>query len=562
MAQFRTSADIQNEVLQKAGEPTNGNSPFETIAMTYLNKVHHAVIGGGSIFNVDVDEPWVWARAKHPIVLELQPAFTTGSITATNGSTSITFSSAPTSSLEGWYLQVNGKPTVYRLRQHTASATAAELDSSFVNDSGSYGFRVFKLDYEVSPAYVYVDSYSDRIEFKGTASSTFTASLTHGSYSPASLVAHVTAQMSALSTVSWTGAYDSIASSYALTASVSSVLYGASGATVKRSALPILGFNVIDQTATSFTSTYTPHAVARLIEPMKIFSSEVSTPFIYSTDPIKLQEDYPMATVEERVPERFCRISEDNGGKITVRFSSYPADLTKVVIDWIPMPADLQDNAASVPLLPRGDMDVLIHGAAAFIAFDKEDTKFDLFMKLTDAGLQAMQKKNRALLRRTGEYFGQIIPRSDYTQQNRILRYGYTVSGSVNTTVDSVQTFTNVTMSYTGFQTAATASAVLARNLAADRTLLSLIIKHTESFAGAGISAVIADIGIASDPTKFVNGFDVLQATASSAQDSAIALYYPGAETPINVRITATGANLTALSAGRLVVSFQEAVIP
>lgn len=562
MSQFRTTADIQNEVLQKAGEPTNGNSPFETIAMTYINKVHQAIIGGGSIFNIDVDEPWTWARSKHPIVLELEPAYVLGSVTFTVNDVNITFSEAPSVSVEGWHIQANGKPTVYRITKHNAGEQAAQIDSSFVDTSGAYTYRAMKLDYQIQPVYMYVDSSNDRIDFRETAATVLTASLTHGAYTPANLVAHVVARLGATGTATWTGAYDSVSQAFSVTSSVTSVLFGVTGANRKRSTMPLIGLDQTDQTASSFTSVYIPNAISRLIEPFKIFQQSCDEPFIRSTDPIRMQEDYPISMTEQRVPNRFCRVQEDNSGRITVRFNSYPQYKTKVMIDWIPVPHDLQDNVASFPLIPRGDVDTLIHGAAAFIAFDKEDTKFDAFMKLVGSGLQAMQKKNRALLNRTGEYFAQIIPRQDYIGPKKVLRYGYTVSGTsaANITAESVQSMIAVTIPYTSFQTAGLVKTITARTLPSNRTLFALIAKHQTSFAGTSITDVKIDVGISGDAAKFITQFDVDQATAASAQDSMLALYYPAADTAIQVRMTAVGANLSALSSGSLIIYFQESI--
>lgn len=563
MSQFRTTADILDEVLQKAGEPTNGNSPFEASALTYLNKVHHAIIAGGSIFNIDVDEPWVWARSRQPIVLELQPVYNLGSCTFTATDVNILFSTAPSASLEGWHIQVNGKPTVYKIVKHNAGESAAVIDSGFVDDSGGYIFRAFKLDYDIQPAYLYVDNLTDKVDFR-EGGSTLTASLTHGAYTPANLIAHFVARVGSAGTASWTGAYDSVLQQNIVTSSVTAAMLGASGANKRRSALPLLGYDQLDYTAaTSFTSSYTPNSVSRLIEPLKIFSSNCGEPFIRSTDPIKMQEDYPMSLTEQRVPDRFCRISEDPAGGISVRFNAYPQYRTKVVIDWIPVPKDLQDNAASFPRIPRSDIDVLIHGAAAFIAFDKEDTKFDAFMKLVGSGLQAMQKKNRALLMRTGENFAQIVPRADM-EGFRNLRYGYTVSGSNQgaVTAESVQSMIPVTLSYTSFQAASTVSTVDARTLPSNRTLFSLIVKHSTSFSGTPISNVVVDVGISGDATKFINAFDVDQATAAAAQDSAMAIYYPAADTAIQVRMTSVGGDLSNLTAGTVVLYFQELINP
>lgn len=568
MAQFRTTADILDEILQKAGEVTNGNSPFETLAITYANKVHHAIIGGGNIFNLDVDEPWVWARSKTPMVLELKPAYVTGTVTCINGDVNFTFSAIPSESLEGWHFQINGKSTVYKITKHNASEAAAQLDSSFMDNTGVYLFRAFKLDYEILPTYMYIDNFNDRVDFQETASATLSTTLTHGAYTPSNLIAHITARINSTGANAYVGTWDSVLKKFMLTRTGTAAgtlfnLLGSTGVNRKRSAMPLIGLDRIDYTGgTTYTSSYTPNSIARLIEPFKLFTSECD-PFIYSTEPIKMQEDYPISQTRQKIPDRFVRLTEENDGTIWVRFNAYPTFKTKVAIDWIPTPVDLQDNTAAAPELPRGDVDTLIHGAAAYIAFDKEDTKWEGLLNLCKAGLGAMQKKNRALLFRTGESFGQIIPRLDKDYQYKHFNYGYTVSGSTaaSVTAESVQSMIAVTMSYTSFGLAATVASATARQLPANRSLFAVIIKHSQSFTGAALATVVADVGITGDPTKFINGFDVKQAPAAAAQDSSLVLYYPAQATDILVRLRSTGGNLSALSQGSMVLYFQETVV-
>lgn len=572
MAQFRTTADILDEILTKSGEPTNGNSPFEARALLYANKVHHAIIGGGNIFDITVDEPWVWARSRFPIILELEPAYITGTVTCTVNDVNITFSAAPSASLEGWHFQVSGKSTVYKITQHAAADTLAQIDSSFLENSGAYTFRAFKLDYEILPKYMYIDNSNDRLDFQETASATLSATLTHGAYTPANLINHIAAQVDATGANSYVGTFDSVLKQFMLsrTSTTAGTLFnvlGATGANVRRTALPLIGLNQIDYTGnTTYTSSYTPNSISRLIEPFKLFTSELwegKHQFIYSSDTIKMQEDYPIAQTRQRVPDRFVRLTEENDGTVWVRFNAYPKNKTKVSIDWIPTPQDLQDNAASTVRVPRGDVDTLIHGACAFIAMDKEDDQLDKFIGMTKSGLQAMKKKNHGQLFRTGEYFGQMVPRLDQTNRHAQLRYGYTVSGSTAaaTTAESVQSMVSVTISYASFQTAATVNTVVARTLPVNRSLFALITKHSTSFTGAGITTVSVDVGITGDPTKFINAFSVSQATAASAQDSSLTLFYPAAATPINVRMTSVGANLSALTQGSLVLYFQETIV-
>ena len=426
MSQFRTVADILDEILQEAGEPTNGNSPFETIARTYANQVHHAIINGGTIFNLNVDEPWVWARARHPITLELEVGVT-ASITATADSTNISFSTAQAASVKGWHLQADGKRTVYKIMNHTAGSVTAQLDSGFIDSAGTYTVRAFKLDYDIAPTYYYIDSSNDRLNFQETAATTYTASLSHGTYTPTTLLSHVFGQMTAAGTgtVAYGGTFDTVTRFFNITASVSFKMLFASGADYRRSIGPMLGFDVLDQTgAQTYSGAYTPNAISRLIEPFKVHAHNQQ--MIYSTDPIRLEEDYPIAYTKEAIPARFARLYSDREGGVTVRFNSYPRDKTKVQIPWIQRPVDLQDNTASVVMLPREDIKTFIHCAVAHLMYDKEDTKYEGMLKLAGAGLEAMRNKNRLLLQRTGENFGQIIPREDLLSRRANLKYGYT----------------------------------------------------------------------------------------------------------------------------------------
>lgn len=563
MAQFRTTADILNEILLKSGEPTNGNSQFETRALTYANKVQHAIIGGGNIFNVNVDEPWVWARSRFPIMLELMPAYSTGSAACTLDDINVVLTAAPADSLEGWHFQINGTGTVYKIMQHTAGSVNMVLDSAFVDATNSYNFRIFKLDYEITPTHLYIDSYNDKVDYMEGTASTVSATLTHGSYTPSNLIAHIASKLQAAGTKTYSSTYDTILRQGVLTqtGTAFSVLC-VTGTNYKRNGMLNAGFDVLDYTgAQSYTSTYTPNQVSRLIEPFKLFVTDRQQPFIYSTDPIKMQEDYPISLITEKVPDRFCRLGEDHNGMITVRFNAYPKFKTKVMIDWIPQPVDLQKNVASFPLVPRGDLDVLIHGACAFIAFDKEDSKWEGFVNLAKTGLEAMKKKNHAELFRTGVAFGQIQPRQDQIHRKKLMRYGYTSSGSgTGTTASTTNVLTAVTMSYTSFQVASTANSVLARTLPSSRVLNSIIVKNSLSFAGGSITAMSTNVGYTASATYFLNGFNPM-ATAGTT-DAWVGSFYQGADTGIYVQMISSGANLSALNQGSIIVYFNESIVP
>ncbi len=69
MSQFRTTADLVDRVLKRCGEPTNGNSAYEADTLEHINNVHHTIVAGGNIFDLEVDEAWTWAKSKTPMLL-------------------------------------------------------------------------------------------------------------------------------------------------------------------------------------------------------------------------------------------------------------------------------------------------------------------------------------------------------------------------------------------------------------------------------------------------------------------------------------------------------------
>jgi len=571
MGQFRTTADIADEVLQKSGEVTNGNSDYEALVLKYLNKAHQAIIGGGNIYSIEVDESWPWARSRHPMILELEPCIVTGSVTVTAGDINVSFDNPPAQSVQGWFFQLNqdgNNSTVYRITAHEAGSDAAVLDSSMLDETGSYSFRLYKLEYELIPAYMYVDRTNDKIDFIQSGTTVLTATLTHGSYTPSTLLAHVVAQLNAAGATSvYSGSYDSVTRKFSLISSLAGgkifSLLGATGTNRLRSSLPLLGFDRLDVTgAGTYTSVYVTNGISRLVEPFKVFSSEYSELEICSTDVGTMDDEVPIGYATERVPRRFAKVHHANDGTIVVRFDSYPRYKTKVLIPWVPVPIDLQDNDASIPLIPRNEIDVLIHAATTFVLFDKEDDKWEKTLSVTKAQLEAMQKKLRSELRRTGDNFAQIIPRADlYPGNKRRFRYGYTANPGSGAASSTGNTTSTKTLTYLDFQTAGLTKSVVARTLPSNRMLMALVIKHSQAFAGGSISSLLLDVGTDSDPTQFVNGFDVMQAVGPGVQDSVVLLFYPSISTQIKVRATAVGANLSALTQGSVDVMLTESVI-
>lgn len=434
MAQFRTTADIVDSILRRAGEVTNGNSAFESDALEYLNRVHHAILAGGSLFNMEVDESWTWAHSKAPIILELQPAYETGTVSVTNASEACTFSSAPTSSYAGWHIRVGDDPEVYKILTHAANSANFELDAPYVGTTAATAsHKTFKLDYDLVPQTIHITSENNKIDFEETASSELTATLTVGVYTPAALATEVDTQLTAAGASAYTITYDTVTRKFTLASDRAGgggtfKLLFASGSNAANSAAAPLGFDDEDQAdAASQVGKYALGGISRLIEPFRVQRASREDSQVYGIDKLRFDATYPVHKVREALPAAFCRIEEDQDGRVTVRFDSYPKEARRLEINYVPVPRDLKDNAISRVLLPRKDLDVLEYGAAFYLCLDKEDSKADVYGNLAKQALEAMQKRNRNELRKIDSNFGQITPRPEYLEKNfRRLRYGYT----------------------------------------------------------------------------------------------------------------------------------------
>lgn len=138
-----------NDILFRVGEPTDGTSDYNAAALRYLNRAYQAVWMGGSEFAPEINETWWWLKAHAS--LTLQPIIDAGTIDVTNDSTSITFSSAPSSSLAGWHIKVDDHADVFKIASHTGGAAGATLDLAYTGETDSAAdYEAFKLDYDLA----------------------------------------------------------------------------------------------------------------------------------------------------------------------------------------------------------------------------------------------------------------------------------------------------------------------------------------------------------------------------------------------------------------------------
>lgn len=152
MSHYLSACDLKVDILWRAGEPTDGNSDFDTTALVYLNRVHRAICLGGSELDPAIQEDWWWLRKSPPGVLILQPEYSTGTVTVTNNNVNVTFTNAPTFDATGWFLRINtAEGDIFRVGNHDANGAAAALDSVYTGPNASgVTFRLFKLEYDIA----------------------------------------------------------------------------------------------------------------------------------------------------------------------------------------------------------------------------------------------------------------------------------------------------------------------------------------------------------------------------------------------------------------------------
>lgn len=88
---------------------------------------------------------WWWLEKKEDIVTYAK--ITTGTVTVTAESTTITFSSAPTTSVTGYSFKLQGSPEIIKIASHTAASTTATLETAWPNsttDGSGLSYKLWK----------------------------------------------------------------------------------------------------------------------------------------------------------------------------------------------------------------------------------------------------------------------------------------------------------------------------------------------------------------------------------------------------------------------------------
>lgn len=425
MSYQRSTRELKIEVLQRCGELTDGTSPYDAIAVSYLNKAQQSLFSGGNVFGFDVGEPWVWAQSKRPILLALTPAYK-GAATIVQGSAAGTFSVAPTISLQGRFFRVESREDIYRIATHSANSSNFTLDQPYLANSGTYNFMAFKLDYELKDDSVIIDDSNNKIDFRENSSTTLTATLTNGTYTPASLCAEIKTRMEAVGGQTYTVSFNDLTRKFTIAQGGAYFdLVFASGPNVETSVSETLGYDLIDlQNALTYTSVYAMNGIMRLTRPIAMYreapmyyQSPRDVGKIFMIDQNTFLREYPLNRLYQDMPDKFCAIEQSKYGlwKIRVNASVLHEDV-RAEVNFIPVTRKLVDNEASFPKVPGPFADFLVYAASFFIQSDKSDEKKAESYELARTNLQAMISDARKNSSVAGNDYAKLVPRQGQTR--------------------------------------------------------------------------------------------------------------------------------------------------
>jgi hypothetical protein len=118
--------DIVDRILEEMKIPST-----DTVNVARIKRVVNEVY----INEVVPRKRWQWLSGHTDI--RLIPYDSTGTVAVTNGSATITFSSAPASSMTGYKFSVEGYEEVLEISAHTAAASTATLPTAYTGDTNA-----------------------------------------------------------------------------------------------------------------------------------------------------------------------------------------------------------------------------------------------------------------------------------------------------------------------------------------------------------------------------------------------------------------------------------------
>jgi CRISPR/Cas system-associated endonuclease/helicase Cas3 len=136
-------------------------------------------------------------------------------------------------------------------------------------------------------------------------------------------------------------------------------------------------------------------------------------------DEQEMAKEWTIRRIMSGPPTHFSIQSKDNAGAYYVRFNKVATELTRVEYKYIEIPEALTDSATSIPMIPVEHRDCLALAAAHYLLLDKNDSRSEKFMQLTQQKLKAMQKAEEKQKTQTSKLRGKLMPRRDIWQRSK-----------------------------------------------------------------------------------------------------------------------------------------------
>jgi len=151
MANYQYTTDIKADVLDRANEPTDGTSDFDSVCEDYINRAYQSIWTGGGELDPEIQEDWWWLRSTTPGILTLNPVVTTGTISVTNNSTTMTLSASNATSMAERHIKIDGHDDIFVISAHTAGTTGITSDSVYTGDTDTAAtYKIMQLEYDLA----------------------------------------------------------------------------------------------------------------------------------------------------------------------------------------------------------------------------------------------------------------------------------------------------------------------------------------------------------------------------------------------------------------------------
>lgn len=391
------------------------------------------------MFGTEVAESWKWAEAKNPLNMTLYPAVR-AQITLNQFSndgtlldTIANYSNGLSSDVTNWYMMVDGQDDIYKVT-YTDSNYAISLDSFYKLADGTYNVTFIKLEYDLtdtnnSDNSIIINNYNNYLDYIENGNNK-TIQITKGRYSnrfelflaikAALNIASVSGVVYDVFSIQGTNLFKLSALGYGSVVTSFGLRFGQERTDSGGNQLnKELGFLQKDYTgALEYTPEYIPNGILRVTKPINMYRESAiyniaakDSNKIFLTDSLTFHNEFPLSRITAGVPSRFCIVEQTNKGGMTIKFNSYPDEMIKAELSYIPVQQSLLDATYIYPNLPTPYTKFLVYGASYYLLMEKSDSKAEQYLAMAQAELKAMVNDNRKSLSLGGNNYGRLIPR-------------------------------------------------------------------------------------------------------------------------------------------------------